>query len=101
MRVHTSDLRDLDIDDLLGREAVPPDASLFNKNIQGKVVLVTGAGGSIGSGLCRQIIKAKPAKLLLVEMSEFALYTVHQDLLHAVSQTDVPSIELLPLKTVK
>lgn len=95
--VHISDLRELDIEDLLGRDAVPPDASLFNKNIRGKVVLVTGAGGSIGSELCRQIIKAAPTKLLLVELSEFALYAVHQDLLQLLSESDTPAIELLPL----
>lgn len=96
-RVHTSDLRELDIEDLLGRDAVPPDASLFNKNIRGKVVLVTGAGGSIGSELCRQIIKAEPTKLLLVESSEFALYAVHQELMQMSSETTKPTIELLPL----
>lgn len=96
-RVHTSDLRELDIEDLLGRDAVPPDASLFNKNIRGKVVLVTGAGGSIGSELCRQIIKAEPTKLLLLESSEFALYAVHQELMQLSSETTKPTIELLPL----
>ena len=96
-RVHTSDLRDLDIEDLLGRDAVPPNASLFNKNIRGKVVLVTGAGGSIGSELCRQIIKGGPTKLLLVELSEFALYAVHQELMQLSSETTKPAIELLPL----
>ena len=95
--VQTSDLRELDIEDLLGRDAVPPDASLFGKNIHGKVVLVTGAGGSIGSELCRQIIKAAPSKLLLVELSEFALYSVHQDLMQLLSDEDTPNIELLPL----
>ena len=56
--VHTSDLRELDIEDLLGRETVPPDPSLFRRNIEGKTVFVTGAGGSIGSELCRQILRA-------------------------------------------
>ena len=95
--VHASDLRELDVEDLLGREVVPPDAALFAKNIQGKVVLVTGAGGSIGSELCRQIIKAAPSTLLLVELSEFALYAVHQDLKQHLSDEDSPNIELLPL----
>ncbi len=95
--VQTSDLRELDIEDLLGRDAVPPEPSLFGKNIHGKVVLVTGAGGSIGSELCRQIIKAGPAKLLLVEFSEYALYAVHQDLLKALSDEDTPNVQLLPL----
>ena len=95
--VQTSDLRELDIEDLLGRDAVPPEPSLFGKNIRGKVVLVTGAGGSIGSELCRQIIKAGPTKLLLVEISEYALYAVHQDLMCALSDEDTPNVQLLPL----
>lgn len=95
--VHASDLRELDIEDLLGRDAVPPNASLFGKNICGKVVLVTGAGGSIGSELCRQIIKAAPAKLLLMELSEFALYAVHQDLMQLLSDEGAPDMQLLPL----
>ncbi|OIQ70826.1 UDP-N-acetyl-alpha-D-glucosamine C6 dehydratase [mine drainage metagenome] len=96
-RVHTSDLRELDIEDLLGRDAVPPDALLFDKNIRGKVVLVTGAGGSIGSELCRQIIKSKPAKLLLVELSEFALYEVHQELMELLSGATLPGVPIVPL----
>ena len=95
--VHTSDLRELDIEDLLGRETVPPDASLSRQNIEGKVVLVTGAGGSIGSELCRQIIRAAPAKLLLLEMSEFALYGVHQELEQMATEADGVITELIPL----
>lgn len=79
-RISTSDLHELDIDDLLGRDPVSPNHILLGKNIAGKVVLVTGAGGSIGSELCRQIIKIGPAALILVEQSEFALYEVHQEL---------------------
>ena len=79
-RVTTSHLRDLDIDDLLGREVVAPNHILLAKNISARVVLVTGAGGSIGGELCRQIIKLKPEKLLLVDISEFALYTIHSEL---------------------
>jgi len=79
-RVSLSDVRELDIDDLLGREPVKPNGLLLNRNTHNKTVLVTGAGGSIGSELCRQILKTKPKKLLLVEMSEFALYQVHQEL---------------------
>jgi len=80
-KVTMSDVRDLEIDDLLGREPVKPDEMLINRNTHGKVVMVTGAGGSVGSELCRQIIKAKPAQLLLVEISEFALFKIHQELL--------------------
>lgn len=79
-KVSISDLRELDIDDLLGREPVTPNHILLVKNIVGKVVLVTGAGGSIGSELCRQILAVNPAKLLLIEQSEFALYVIQQEL---------------------
>ncbi len=79
-KVSISDLRELDIDDLLGRQPVTPNHILLAKNIVGKVVLVTGAGGSIGSELCRQILAVAPAKLLLIEQSEFALYAIHQEL---------------------
>lgn len=79
-RVSVSDLRELGIDDLLGREPVVPNHILLAKNILGKVVLVTGAGGSIGSELCRQILAVGPEKLLLIELSEFALYAIHQEL---------------------
>ena len=79
-KVSISDLRELDIDDLLGREPVAPNHILLARNIVGKVVLVTGAGGSIGSELCRQILAVNPAKLLLIEQSEFALYAIHQEL---------------------
>lgn len=79
-KVSVSDLRELDIDDLLGREPVAPNHILLAKNIVGKVVLVTGAGGSIGSELCRQILAVNPARLLLIDQSEFALYVIHQEL---------------------
>jgi FlaA1/EpsC-like NDP-sugar epimerase len=79
-KVSLSDVRELDIDDLLGRDPVKPNGLLLNLNTHGKTVLVTGAGGSIGSELCRQIIKSNPKQLLLVEMSEFALYQIHQEL---------------------
>lgn len=79
-RVGVSDLRELDIDDLLGREPVTPNHILLGKNILARVVLVTGAGGSIGSELCRQILALGPATVLLVEHSEYALYAIHQEL---------------------
>ena len=71
---------DLDMDDLLERVVVEPFESLMKKNIFQKTILITGSGGSIGSELCRQIIKFKPEKLLLVEISEYALYTIHSEL---------------------
>ena len=79
-RISISDIKDLNIDDLLSREEVKPDVKLLNKNINSKNVLVTGAGGSIGSELCRQIIRLNPKKLLLLELNEFALYNIHTEL---------------------
>ena len=98
-KVRLSDVRDLDVDDLLGRDPVKPNCLLLKRNTHGKTVLVTGAGGSIGSELCRQILKCQPQQLLLVEMSEFALYQIHQELEAALSslQTDDVSIEIVPL----
>lgn len=78
--IQVSDMREVDIIDLLGRDPVPPVASLLSKNIEGKVVMVTGAGGSIGSELCRQIIKNKPTKLVIYELTEFALYSIDKEL---------------------
>ena len=80
-RITISDIKDLNIDDLLNREQVEPDIKLLNKNINLKTVLVTGAGGSIGSELCRQIIRLKPNKLLLLELNEFVLYKIYEELI--------------------
>ena len=93
-KLDVSDLRDLDIDDLLGREPVAPNEALLHLNVQNKVVLVTGAGGSIGSELCRQIASLTPAKLLLIEQSEFALYAIHQELEQKLANS---TVELIPL----
>jgi FlaA1/EpsC-like NDP-sugar epimerase len=79
-KVGITDVQELEIDDLLGREPVTPNQGLLSKNIASKVVLVTGAGGSIGSELCRQALVLGPTKLLLVDQSEFALYSIHQEL---------------------
>lgn len=78
--VRVEALREVSIEDLLGREPVPPREDLLAANIRGKVVMVTGAGGSIGSELCRQIVRHGPARLVLFEASEFALYAIDQDL---------------------
>jgi FlaA1/EpsC-like NDP-sugar epimerase len=79
-RVTLSHIKDLDADDILNRNQVDPNAELLAKNINSKVVLVTGAGGSIGSELCRQIAKLNPKKLLLLELNEFSLYKIYEDL---------------------
>jgi len=84
-RVSVTDFQDLDIVDLLGRAPVAPDQELLERNLRGAVVLVTGAGGSIGSELCRQILRAHPSRLLLVDHSEYALYGIHQELQAAVA----------------
>lgn len=79
-KVKTADLREVDIEDLLGRDPVAPDLQLLGANITGKSVMVTGAGGSIGSELCRQILAQRPKHIVLFELSEFALYSIEQDL---------------------
>ncbi|MFC5520576.1 polysaccharide biosynthesis protein [Polaromonas jejuensis] len=79
-RVTVQDFQELDVEDLLGRAPVPPDSTLLARNLAGKTVLVTGAGGSIGGELCRQIILEKPRQLVLVEHNEFGLYTIHREL---------------------
>lgn len=93
-KVKIQDISELDIEDLLGRDPVPPDLALLEMNIAGRVVLVTGAGGSIGSELCRQIVQLAPDTVLLVDSSEHALYAIHHEL-----QRNLPSdaIRVLPL----
>jgi FlaA1/EpsC-like NDP-sugar epimerase len=94
-KVSFSDLRDLDIDDLLGRETVMPNHILLAKSTRNKVVIVTGAGGSIGSELCRQILVLSPSKLLMIDQSEFALYAIHQELLSSFPDKELSLIPLL------
>jgi len=94
-KVSISDLRELDIDDLLGREPVIPNHILLALNVRNKVVMVTGAGGSIGSELCRQILTVHPSKLLLIEHSEFALYGIHQELEEKLSGSNIGLVPLL------
>lgn len=90
------ELRNIDIDDLLGRDTVPPNDSLLDLNIFGKAVMVTGAGGSIGSELCRQIVTRKPSLLLLFEVSEFALYAIEQDLIRLKFECQIDS-RIIPI----
>lgn len=89
-------IREVEIEDLLGREAVAPDPSLLGRCITGKVVLVSGAGGSIGSELCRQILRLQPTRLVLMEISEFALYSIEQELV-ALCKRLGASVELVPI----
>lgn len=96
-KVQVSDLKELDIEDLLGRDTVPPNPLMLAKNITGKVVMVTGAGGSIGSELCRQIVKAGPAMLLLVELTEFALYAIEHELRSVILDEHNGDVNLVPL----
>jgi FlaA1/EpsC-like NDP-sugar epimerase len=95
------DLHDLDINDLLAREPAEPDEEMLQQQVTNKTVMVTGAGGSIGSELCRQILQRKPKVLLLFELSEFALYTLHNELLDILhrflnEQHDNDAVELVP-----
>lgn len=89
-------LRSVSIEELLGRDPVPPKPELMARNLKDKTVLVTGAGGSIGSELCRQIVTQNPKKLILLDASEFALYTIHQDLEDLINQNNY-DIELSPV----
>jgi len=82
-RLRISDLHELDMNDLLGRKVVPPKVELLEKNIRNQVVLVTGAGGSIGSELCRQIAKFSPKSLILIDSSEHSLYLIYEELKRA------------------
>jgi FlaA1/EpsC-like NDP-sugar epimerase len=91
-----TDLREVDVCDLLGRDAVPPKAGLFDACIHDRVVMVTGAGGSIGSELCRQIIGLSPKRLILFEMSELALYNIEREL-RAIADKNTPPVELVGL----
>ena len=95
-RVTVQDIQELDVEDLLGRAPVPPDRSLLARNLSDKVVLVTGAGGSIGSELCRQIILEKPKRLVLLEHGEFALYSIHGELSGLCKEFELP-VDIVPL----
>ena len=95
-RVTMTDFQDLDIEDLLGREPVAPNPQLLGRNIRDKTVLVTGAGGSIGSELCRQIAAQSPARLVLLDHSEYALYSIHHEL-DALKTKGLHACELVPI----
>lgn len=95
-RVKVEDIQEVDIADLLGRDAVPPRQDLFERCIKSQVVLVTGAGGSIGSELCRQILASGARTLLLFEHSEFNLYSIHGELQQRIERESLP-IKLVPI----
>jgi len=95
-RAQINELRDVEVSDLLGRDPVPPRPKLSGSCIRGKCVLVTGAGGSIGSELCRQIIRLDPARLVLFEMSELALYNIQRELEEVASHERLKA-EIVPL----
>lgn len=89
-------LNEVSIDDLLGRDPVEPVIRLMEANITGKAVMVTGAGGSIGSELCRQILRCHPSQLVLFELSEYALYDLHKNLSEQCQREGIAT-ELIPL----
>ena len=95
-RVTLRDIKELDIEDLLGRDAVASDAAVLARGIAAKVVLVTGAGGTIGGELCRQIVLQRPRQLVLLDHSEFGLYTIHQEL-QALCAAKGLAVELVAL----
>lgn len=95
-RAKIDELSDVPIEDLLGRDAVAPQQVLMEANIKGKVVLVTGAGGSIGSELCRQILKQQPKVLVLFELSEFGLYQINHEL-SLFKDSEGLEVEIIPL----
>jgi len=95
-RVTVQDFRELDVEDLLGRDPVPPDMALLSQDLFARVVMVTGAGGSIGGELTRQIVLQQPRQLLLLDHNEFGLYSIHQALQGICSEHGL-SVELVPL----
>ena len=95
-KAQISELCDVEVSDLLGRDPVPPQPKLFGSCIRGKCVLVTGAGGSIGAELCRQIIRLSPTRLVLFEMSELALYNIERELEEIAAHEELV-LEIVPL----
>lgn len=91
-----NELKEVSIEDLLGRDPVAPIPDLMSANITGKRVMVTGAGGSIGSELCRQIVRCKPTKLVLFELSEYGLYAIDKELNEICANEDI-ELEIVPL----
>ncbi|WP_217906702.1 polysaccharide biosynthesis protein [Qipengyuania atrilutea] len=96
-KVSVLDLKELEIEDLLGRTAVPPDLELLQRAITGRAIMITGAGGSIGSELCRQIAAMQPSVLILVDHSEFMLYSIEQELKRAAALKDGAGCKLVSI----
>ncbi len=96
-RIAVSDIRELEIEDLLGREAVAPRQELLDKSMRNKVVMVTGAGGSIGGELCRQILRTGPSSLILVDQNEFALYNIHAELQKLAELYKHENMQIVPI----
>lgn len=96
-RVAVSDIRELEIEDLLGREAVAPRQELLDKSMRNKVVMVTGAGGSIGGELCRQILRTGPSSLILIDQNEFALYNIHAELQKLAELYKHENMQIVPI----
>ncbi|MCP4486623.1 MAG: polysaccharide biosynthesis protein [Gammaproteobacteria bacterium] len=93
-KVRVNDVKEVGLRDILGRDAVEPDYDLLSANVKGKAVLVTGAGGSIGSELCRQIVNIGPEALILYEQNEHALYTIEHELKELVQETHSQNMDL-------
>ncbi|EJC82676.1 putative nucleoside-diphosphate sugar epimerase [Rhizobium leguminosarum bv. trifolii WSM2297] len=96
-RVTVSDIRELEIEDLLGREAVAPRQELLDKAMRNKVVMVTGAGGSIGGELCRQILRNAPSSLILLDQNEFALYNIDAELRKLAELYEHEDLQIVPI----
>ena len=97
-RVAVSDIKELEIEDILGRNSVQPNYKLLTKNIDSKTVLVTGAGGSIGSELCRQIIRLNPKKIILLELSEYGLYQIYSELNESLAKNkSLNKLDIVPI----
>jgi FlaA1/EpsC-like NDP-sugar epimerase len=96
-RIAVSDIRELEIEDLLGREAVAPRQELLDKSMRNKVVMVTGAGGSIGGELCRQILRTGPSSLILLDQNEFALYNIHAELQKLAELYKHENMQIVPI----
>ncbi|MGO8103660.1 polysaccharide biosynthesis protein [Rhizobium leguminosarum] len=96
-RIAVSDIRELEIEDLLGREAVAPRQELLDKSMHNKVVMVTGAGGSIGGELCRQILRTGPSSLILLDQNEFALYNIHAELQKLAELYKHENMQIVPI----